>query len=81
MGDDAVKSAVAAALAQGGQGQPVRLRTAKVSSVSGGIASCVLGGDASALTQVALAGHAASAGQTLVVVGQGGRWYAVGNLG
>ena len=41
-------------------------------------AQCVLAGDSSALTKVQLAGTSCSAGQTLAVAGQAGRWFAIG---
>lgn len=80
---DALSRALAAPVREAGRQaeRPPAVRTALVRSVSGGMASCVLAGDADALTEVALAGHECAAGQTVVTLGQCGRWYAVGVLG
>ncbi len=80
MAGESLRDDLARALS-GGAGQaaaPARVTTAKVSSVSGGCAQCVLAGDSSALTKVQLAGTSCSAGQTLAVAGQAGRWFAIG---
>ena len=80
MRGEALKEDLARALA-GGQGpSPARVCTAKVSSVSGKAAQCVLAGDSTALTGVLLAGTSCKAGDTLAVAGQAGRWYAIGVL-
>ena len=83
MSDERLTDELARALAGAGRARvpPARVTTALVSSVSGGAAQCVLAGDADALTRVLLAGTSCEAGQTLAVVGQGGRWFAVGVLG
>ena len=80
MGSEALRDGLARALA-GGQGPaPARVATARVSGVSGGAAQCVLAGDSESLTRVQLAGTSCKAGDTLAVVGQSGRWFAIGVL-
>ena len=79
---DALSRALAVPVREAGRRpeRPAAVRTALVRSVSGGRASCVLAGDSDALTEVALAGHECAAGQTIVALGQSGRWCAVGVL-
>ena len=83
--DTSFRSQVVRAMAGGsraaaGAPSPVELRKATVASVDGGVARCLMDGDASALTPVHPAGHTLSVGSRVVAVGQGGRWYVVGTL-
>ncbi len=82
-GGEALREGLAKALAGASKPQPApaRVSTARVSSVSGGAAQCVLAGDSESLTRVLLAGTQCAAGDTLAVVGQSGRWFAIGVLG
>jgi len=73
-----VQDALAQMLA--GQGQRgVGVKTARVERVGDGVASCVMAGDATALTAVKLAGHAAAVGDVLACVGGAGSWWCAGN--
>ena len=82
MSETSVRGELARRLAGAGRtdAPAARVTTARVVSVSAGSASCVIAGDSTAQTRVRLAGTTCSAGQTLAVVGQGGRWFAVGVL-
>lgn len=82
MSEASVRDELARRLSGAGRrdGPSARVTTARVCSASGGEALCVIAGDSAAQTRVRLAGTECSAGQTLAVVGQGGRWFAVGVL-
>lgn len=81
MSTETLKDELARALTGGQQTSFARVTTAKVKTVSGGTASAIIGGDASATTAVTLCACSAVAGDTLAVVGQAGRWYAMGKAG
>jgi hypothetical protein len=81
MSTETLKDELARALTGGQQTSFARVTTAKVKAVSGGTASAIIGGDASATTAVTLCACSAVAGDTLAVVGQAGRWYAMGKAG
>lgn len=81
MSTETLKDELARALTGGQQQTFARVTTAKVKAVSGGTASAIIGGDASATTAVTLCACSAVAGDTLAVVGQAGRWYAMGKAG
>lgn len=81
MSSETLKDELARALTGGQQQTFARVTTAKVKTVSGGTASAIIGGDASATTAVTLCACSAVAGDTLAVVGQAGRWYAMGKAG